>query len=191
MGYVMQGEQEMADDFRRVLTSKSTEWYTPPQYIEAARTVMGGIDLDPASNAIAQEWIRARRYYTLADDGLAHEWRGRVWLNPPYGKMTGQFVSKFTEERLAGRVTEGIVLANSYSTDTAWFQVLWDGILCFTKRRIKFVSPCDGKLAGSTHGSVFVYFGEHEAEFVAEFSRWGPIVKKVGLERSPVGRGDR
>src|SRR5258705_279177 len=30
------------------------EWFTPAQYIERARTVLGAIDLDPASNPIAQ-----------------------------------------------------------------------------------------------------------------------------------------
>ena len=42
---------------------------------------MGGIDLDPASSAEAQKTIKAKKFFSAADDGLGKKWRGRVWLN--------------------------------------------------------------------------------------------------------------
>jgi DNA N-6-adenine-methyltransferase (Dam) len=68
----------------------SNEWYTPPWCIEAALAVMGGIDLDPASCALANETVKAARYYDKTMNGLEQPWSidgrpSRVWLNPPYG----------------------------------------------------------------------------------------------------------
>jgi hypothetical protein len=95
-----------------VLASTGVEWYTPAQYVDAAREVLGGIDLDPASCDQANRTVRARTYYTAQDDGLEHYWHGRVWLNPPYGKSSALFVGKLLAERAAGRVDAAIVLLN-------------------------------------------------------------------------------
>lgn len=65
--------------------SGSREHYTPPSIIKRARSVMGGIDLDPASSAEANGVVRARRYFTLDANGYEQHWSGRVLLNPPGG----------------------------------------------------------------------------------------------------------
>lgn len=44
--------------------------YTPLAVIEAVRSVLGTIDLDPSSCAIANQTVQARQYYTIEDDGL-------------------------------------------------------------------------------------------------------------------------
>jgi len=61
-----------------------TEWYTPAQYVELARSVLGEIDLDPASSPEAQKVVRAKKFFDKNIDGLKQNWDGRVFLNPPY-----------------------------------------------------------------------------------------------------------
>ena len=70
--------------------SASVEHYTPSPIVEAARTVLGAIDLDPASCPLANAVVRAEAFYGpggLAEDGLAEPWIGRVFLNPPGGRV--------------------------------------------------------------------------------------------------------
>jgi hypothetical protein len=164
-------------DSQRIQQSLSNEHYTPARYIEAAREVLGGIDIDPASNDLAQETVRAAAYFTKDDDGLTQEWHGRVWLNPPYGDLVGQFINKLSAERAAGRAQAAICVVNAHCTDTEWFRQLWSGCLCFTDHRINFTG--DEARSGSTHGSVFVYFGPDRGEFAQVFRQFGVCVATV------------
>jgi len=65
----------------------SPEWFTPSPYVEAAREVLGEIDLDPASHREANRIVRARRFYTEKGNGLRRPWFGRVFINPPGGHV--------------------------------------------------------------------------------------------------------
>jgi len=81
------------------------DWYSPKNYVEAARETMGGIDLDPASDVKANEVIQATAFYTKSMNGLHLEWFGRVFVNPP-GHQVNAFWAKLMEEVLSGHVTE-------------------------------------------------------------------------------------
>ena len=160
-----------------VLLSGSKEWFTPKEYIESIRQVLGEIDLNPASCKQANQTIKAKKFYSMEDDGLSHLWHGKVFLNPPYGNDGPPFVEKLIEEIKAGNVTEAILLVNSRATDAEWFQPLYDGIICFTDHRIDFDSPIE-KNTSSTHGSCFIYFGQNERKFAQSFIEHGTILKR-------------
>jgi phage N-6-adenine-methyltransferase len=157
------------------------EWYTPGEYLAMAREVLGEIDLDPASSDEAQGIIEAAHYFTKADDGLAQEWHGRVWLNPPYAQpLIADFVAKLVAERLAGLVTAAIMLTHNY-TDTAWFHEAAGcaDAICFTRGRVKFYEP-DGEIAAPTQGQAFFYFGRRIGAFVERFRSIGFVVRPCG-----------
>jgi hypothetical protein len=78
-------EQENDGTIRGTEGTGEVELYTPAKYIEAARLVLGKIDLDPASNEIAQRTVRAERHFTVETDGLNQEWHGRVRSRLPAG----------------------------------------------------------------------------------------------------------
>lgn len=158
--------------------SGENEWYTPPEYIEAAREVLANIDLDPASNPKANEWIRAAHYFTKDDNGLAYDWRGRVWMNPPYAQpLITEFCEKLVEEYRAGRVTEAIVLVNN-ATETRWFQAMARpaSSVCFPKGRIRYFDATGKPANTPLQGQAFVYFGKNPNGFRDVFERFGVVL---------------
>lgn len=117
--------------------SGQTEWYTPSPIIEAARAVMGGIDLDPASSPAANETVGAAEFFTVAADGLSRPWHGRVWLNPPFSD-NARFIPKLVREYQAGRVTEACVITFA-SLDTEWARLLMAYPRWYPVGRVAFV----------------------------------------------------
>lgn len=152
------------------------EWYTPEHIIKAARIVSGTFDLDPASCALANETVKAAKFYALADDGLSQPWRGRVWLNPPFSN-TEAWIEKLVEAYRAGKVTEAIVLCNA-KTETAWFNLLFDAspVLCLVRGRLSFTPGDGGPSQTGRHGQVIAYLGRDHACFADVFGPHGRLI---------------
>lgn len=150
--------------------SKDDEWYTPAQYIEAAREVLGVIDLDPASNDFANKTVKASQYYTEETDGLRQEWYGNIWMNPPYSTA---LLVKFADKLANSNFNQAIVLVNN-ATETAWFEKLVSkaSAIVFHKGRIRFVKR-DGEHGAPLQGQAFIYYGDNADKFLEVFGNYG------------------
>ncbi len=155
------------------------EWYTPPAYLEAARAVLGTIELDPASSDIAQRTVQATVYHTKETNGLAQHWSGKTWMNPPYqAGLIDQFTAKLCGHVEAGDVPEAIVLVNN-ATETEWFQTLAakTSSICFPAKRVRFLDP-EGNPGAPLQGQAVLYLGENVDQFAREFVQFGLILRK-------------
>lgn len=154
--------------------SGENEWYTPREYIEAARAVLGCIDVDPASSLKANETVQARAFFTAQTNGLLHDWHGRVWLNPPYATpLIGQFITHLVQQVKRGNVREAIVLVNN-ATETQWFRDLIGvaAAVCFPTGRVRFWGP-NGATGAPLQGQAFMYIGERAGVFLSHFMGYG------------------
>lgn len=163
------------------LSTGNQEWYTPPVYIEAARAVLGEIDLDPASCELANQIVNAKKFFSADADGLCNEWHGRIWLNPPF---KAGLIDRFVDKLLDSNFDAAIVLTDN-ATDTRWFCKLAtaaDAIL-FTTGRINFLKS-DGSQEVGNHirGQAFFYFGSRADLFADVFARFGWLAKSFSLK---------
>ena len=167
---------ELDADVHVAQNSGNNEWYTPTEYIEAARAVLGEIDLNPASSAEANVVVKAKTFYTLKQEGHRQPWRGRVWLNPPYAQPAiEQFAEKLAASVIDRQVDAAVVLVNN-ATETAWFRTIADVAqgICFPEGRVKFWSPTR-ETATPLQGQAVLYIGDRLDVFRERFQAFGLV----------------
>lgn len=146
---------------------------------------LGPFDLDPCA-ATVRPWDCARRNFVEAEDGLAREWRGRVFCNPPFdSRVAGKWVARLAEHG------EGVLLIHA-RTETKWFRPIWAhaSAILFLFRRVNFCQP-DGqpttvldkrsgvyRRASSGAPVVLAAFGGGNAEVLAHCGLAGALVRE-------------
>ncbi len=91
----------------------SDDYYTPAWVFERMGLTF---DLDVCSPPGGVPWIPTARHFTMEDDGLAHPWVGRVWMNPPFSEPKA-WVERFIEHG------HGVCLIPASNGE--WFHKLW------------------------------------------------------------------
>jgi hypothetical protein len=146
------------------------EWLTPPELIDA----LGPFDLDPCS-PINRPWPTATDHYTRQDNGLIRPWRGFVWLNPPYGQATGQWLARLADHG------NGLALIFARTETAMFFEHVWrkaDALLFFEGRL--FFHHADGTRADANAGapSVLVAYGSEAVKRLERISDQGVIIRQ-------------
>ena len=170
-------------------SSRTDAWGTPASILDRARNVLGRIDFDPASDWRFNERVRAERFYSSDQCGLANSWPVdcRVFCNPPGGKTKNQsntalFWDRLMQYRAHGDLRQAIFLAFSLealqttqgsSVPMAAFSI------CIPRRRIAFETPEGVVGEAPSHSNAIAYVPGSEdrtADFVREFSSLGYVI---------------
>ena len=113
-------------------SSKTDMWATPQDFFDKYNNIYQ-FETDVCASP---ENAKCAKYYTKEQNGLAQEWTGKCWMNPPYGREIKEWMKKAYESSLNGATVVCLVPAR---TDTAWWHdYSVKGNIEFIRGRLKF-----------------------------------------------------
>ena len=148
----------------RLFTEQQTEttsddYYTPKWIFD---TLGLHFDLDVASPPGGPPFVPCNRYFTQADDGLAQDWHGRIWMNPPYSNPT-PWVNRFIEHG------NGVALIPS--SNGKWWLHLWQSdCVIVIAPPIKFLTG-NGDTVGISVRTWLIAAGQDNIEALHNFGK--------------------
>jgi hypothetical protein len=111
-------------------------------------------------------------------NGLECEWRGKVFVNPPYGTWQTKFLSKAIEEIRGLRCNVAVFLLCAH-TECAWFHewvLRYSDEIRFIRPQVWFVKPT-GEVGTISFPSFIAVFNRHSVERVFGYPKvtsWYP-----------------
>lgn len=121
------------------------EWLTPPEIIQS----LGEFDLDPCAPAHhIRPWGTAKKHFCKQDNGLMQLWEGRIWLNPPFGRIAINWMRKLAKHG------NGIALIPARTETVMFYETVWDcaDAVLFIKGRPHF-HYVDGSRSAANSGA--------------------------------------
>jgi phage N-6-adenine-methyltransferase len=142
--------------------SSATDLWATPQDLFDELNDEFGFELDVCATA---ENAKCARFFSLEHDGLAQQWEGTCWMNPPYGDEIRHWVKKAHDSGIAGATVVCLVPAR---VDTGWW---WDycryGEIRFLRGRLRF----GGSENSAPFPSAVVVFGHPPNALDAHWER--------------------
>ena len=182
----------------RTVNSQSSDWCTPPKYVEAVRNVLDGrIALDPCSN----EWsiVNADTELQLPDcDGLKVKWDyPTIYVNPPYGadRDHGTTIRDWLykcADAFTHYHSEVLALVPVAPNTTHWKHHVWGratGICFLYDTRLRFLVEGRDEGKGAPMACAMIYWGRHYEHFRDVFIEYGAVVDIRPLRGKAIGRG--
>ena len=115
------------------MRSSNTDMWATPQYVFDELNKEFNFTLDPCAT---KENAKCKKFFTEKEDGLKQDWSDEVvFMNPPYGRVIGNWVKKASE----GGAKIAVCLLPA-RTDTQWFHeyIYEKAEIRFIKGRLKF-----------------------------------------------------
>ena len=140
-----------------LFTSDKNDWETPQDFFNELHKEFD-FTLDAAAS---HENAKLDNYYTVEENGLEHNWEGRVFVNPPYGSEIKHWVEKAYKESLEP-YNECVVMLIPSRTDTRyWHDYIFNKAtdIRFLKGRLKFELNGQAKQSAPFPSAVIVYTG--------------------------------
>lgn len=135
-------------------SSATSEWSTPQDFFDLVASEFP-FELDVCA---ASENAKCPAFYAMAEDGLAQPWTGVCWMNPPYGRVIKDWITKAWASAKDGATVACLLPAR---TDTSWW---WDycrhAEVRFLRGRLSFGGRSE---LGAPFPSVLVIFGRPAA----------------------------
>jgi len=158
---------------KSMVSSKTNEWETP-QWLFDELNKEFGFTLDPCSNGNH----KCSKFYTIKEDGLIQDWSKEiVFMNPPYGGHTGDWLKKALDESLKGSTI--VCLIVSATDRTYWHDYIFPFAkqIRFIRGRLKF----GNSINSAPFPSALVIFSPNEFEERIVYTKLKKVPKELLL----------
>lgn len=153
------------------------DYYTPAELVQAARTAMGGIDLDPASHWRANREHKIPTFYHLGRSAFENPWFGRIWLNPPYGNNAPWF-QQIIQYWGIGDIQQLVMISPVWAFTAQQAKPITDlaSAMVLLSPTPEFWGNPEGR-KGTNHPHAVMYLGSRVREFRKAFEPFGVTVQ--------------
>ncbi len=164
LGMAVKVEAGKSDRWKTLHSSDYMCWETPPAIWMGVLERLGleRFDLDPCSPRVDGP-VAALRHFTEEEDGLARDWAGHVWVNPPYGRALGIWIDKMIAEAARGEVKTIVALVPARTGTAWWHRAVASGVRVeFLRGRVRFWK--DGREGeAAPFDSAVLFWGQYDS----------------------------